>query len=122
MTIGTDGVIELFPTKSGGSTFHLDLTLANPKTDPKFDVDGMNQDAPITKKTEAGVTFFSTPGDVVHYASGGAPGRTIRIGSYASGGKGKTQTHNWDERPLFLYSDKDILNSEITVYVRAHGD
>lgn len=120
--LGPDGVIELFATKAGGSTFHLDMSLDDPRKDPKFDFDSMNSKAPVSKKVEAGVTYYNTPGSPVNYASGGPSGRTLRIGSYASGGKDKKQTHNWDQHPQYLFSDKDILNSEVSVYVRAHGD
>ncbi len=121
VNIGKDGVVELFPTKADGSTFYLDMSLDNPSKDSRFGFDNINKGITVTKKTEAGVTFFETPGSPVSYKSGGN-GSTLRIGSYASGGKGNTQTHNWDEHPLFLYNEKDIVNSEITVYVRAHGD
>jgi hypothetical protein len=117
--IGPDGVVQLFP--DAGSTFYLDLSLDDPRKDPKFDFDNINQSAHVTKKTEAGVTFFQTPGNPVTYKSSG-DGNTLRIGSYAGGGKGQKQTHNWDQNPDFLYNDKGIKNSEVTVYVRGDGD
>jgi hypothetical protein len=119
--IGPDGVIELFPTKAGGSTFYLDISLDDPSKDPRFAFDGINKGLKIAKKTENGITFYSTPGSPVSYKSGGN-GSTLRIGSYASGGKGQNQTHNWDQHPDFLFNEKDILNSEVTIAARGIGD
>ena len=121
--IDSNGVLELYPTLQGGSTFFMNMGLDDPTKDPCFSYDGMNKGVPTQKKTENGVTFYNTPGSKVNYHSGSPSGRIIRLGIYAEpGSKGQAQKHTWKEKPDFIWGQKGIRNHELTGFIRMHGD
>ncbi|MDQ2681802.1 MAG: hypothetical protein M3Y21_12425, partial [Candidatus Eremiobacteraeota bacterium] len=118
--IGQDGVQEIYPTASGGTTWSLDTSLDDPRSDPKFAYDNMVKDAPTTRQTEGGVTYYEVTAGDVNYKSGGS-GKTIRIDVYPGGGNHQQQKYSWRDNPDYLYNDKGIRSGERTIYVRLRG-
>jgi hypothetical protein len=115
--VGPDGVGMLFPAEAEGSSF--DLGDGDPTDlEPRF---GMEGDA-ATPGTDAGVSYWSTAGHRVTYASGSPAGKTVRLHFRPGGGK---QSFTWRDGALengFLGSPADLLNFEATVFVRVHED
>ncbi|HXS59670.1 MAG TPA: hypothetical protein VN703_02540 [Candidatus Sulfopaludibacter sp.] len=127
--LGPDGVSELYPTIDGGTTFYMDMSLDDPTKDPCFSYDHINMEpkqglpAKAERKTEKGVTFYVTEAPFCSYNSGTPPGKSLRLGIYASkGSKGQKQKHTWREKPDFLYDTKGIRNHELTGFIRMDGD
>ena len=128
-SVDPDSVLEVYPTVQSGTTFFMDMSLDDPTEDPCFSYDGINMhpkqgpSAIAYKKTEDGVTYYTTTGSYITYGSNSPPGRSIRLGIYAAkGSKGQTQKHTWKEKPDFLYDEKGIRNHEMTSFIRVHGD
>lgn len=120
--IGPDGVKMIYPTASGGSTAYINMSLSDPRQDTHFDFDSMNSSAPVTRKTENGVTFYNTPGNPVTYASGSASGRTIRLCIYPGSGKRQKQKFSYANNPGYLFDDQGIRSHEFTGYIRGHSN
>lgn len=115
--IGPDGVMQIFPDKTGETQVYM---MDDPPKD-KFNVSyGTGSHLPYTKKVENGLTFFNTTGSPITYASGAAPGRSVRLDMYPDGGIWNNKTkYAWNNNPVgYLYTSKGIRNGEYTIYVR----
>ncbi|MCI0572585.1 MAG: hypothetical protein L0Y66_17670 [Myxococcaceae bacterium] len=112
--VDEDGVGMLFPSNPSGSSFRLgtgDPTTVDPQ---HFDMEG----DPATEGSENGLTFWSTAGHRVTYASGKPAGKTVRLHLRPSGG---VQNFTWRfgaAEKGYIGNPGDVLNFEATVYVR----
>jgi hypothetical protein len=129
--IGPDGVTQIYPTETGGSQFYLNMDEPYSGGGPgttnntaQFNISyGTGSQFPFTTKTENGVKFFNTTGSPITYASGGKPGRSVRLDVYPDGGKWANHTkYSWKSNPGYLYTDRGIGNGEFTTFIRVHGD
>ena len=115
LPLDPDGVVMLYPPAPGGTAWHLG------SGDPNaggafFDLDGDS----ATSSTENGVTYWTTHGHKITYASGAPDGITMRLDIIAAG---DTQLYDWQNGALahgYLGSPADLKNLEATVYVRVH--
>jgi hypothetical protein len=117
--LGPDGVFQVFPTVAGGSEVYL----ADTPDKSKFNVSyGTGSHLPYTKQQEGKLTYFNSVGNRITYASGSAPGRSLRLDMYADGGMWANKTpYSWKSNPGYLYTPKGIDNGEYTVLIRPHG-
>lgn len=130
-SVGPDGVKQIYPTASGGTEFYLNMN--NPyqggsytsRSTAQFNISyGTGSQFPFTKgKDPSGLTFFNTTGSPITYASGGKPGRSVRLDVYPDGGKWNDKTSfSWQNNPGYLYTPNSIGSGEFTVFIRVHGD
>lgn len=112
--LDADGVVMLHPAAPTGSSWSLGTRDPNTVDRTYFDLGGDR----AARGTENGVTFWTTSGHKVSYASGAPDGVTVRLNIKASGG---SQRYTWKNGALqngFLGNAKDLKNIEATAYVR----
>lgn len=111
--LDADGIAMLFPSNTAGSSWNLGTR--NPNTDPTyFDLNGDK----ATQGSDNGISYWTTTGHKVSYASGAPDGVTVRLNIKAGGG---SQKYSWTHGALtngYLGSPRDLKNLEATVYVR----
>ena len=115
--VASAGVGMLFPSEPDGSRFHLGADDPT-ASEPQF---GMEGDA-ATPGIENGVSYWSTGGHRVTYASGAPAGKTVRLHLRPGGGE---QSFTWRDGAVengFIGGPADLLNFEATVFVRVHED
>ena len=115
--VDSDGVAMIFPADPQGSSWALGAGDPNRQA-PYFDLNGDE----ATQVTEGGITYWTTTGHKVNYASGAPSGKTVRLNIQAAG---DTQQYSWSDGGLeygYLGSPKDLKNFEATAYVRVRGD
>lgn len=106
MALDADGVLMMGVPKPTGSSWRLGTDDPNVTT-PYFHI----YESTATRLTEAGVTFWRSPGQ----SDGSATGRTHRLYTMPSGG---TQNYTWLSNPGYLGNSLDLLNFELTAYIR----
>jgi len=129
--IGPDGVQQLYPTADGGTEFYLNMDdpysggAYTSRHEAQFNISyGMGSQFPFTTHIEpSGLKYFNTTGSPVTYASGGKPGRSVRLDVYPDGGKWANNTnYSWKSNPGYLYTQHGIGSGEFTTFIRVHGD
>jgi hypothetical protein len=90
----------------------------------KFNISyGTGSHLPYTKHQEGMLTYFNSVGNPINYASGAAPGRSLRLDMYADDGIWADNTpYSWKSNPGYLYTPKGIKNGEYTIIIRPHGE
>lgn len=114
--VDADGVLMLFPSNPDGASWSLGTRDPNKVDQTYFDLNGDK----ATARTENGISYWTTTGHKVSYASGAPDGVTVRLNIKASGG---TQKYTWRNGAIehgYLSNPKDLKNFEATVYVRVH--
>ncbi len=112
--LDSDGVVMLFPPNPNGSSWNLGGRDPNTVDRTYFDLGGDK----ATPATENGISFWTTTGHKVSYASGAPDGVTVRLNIKASGG---TQTYTWRNGAAthgYISNPRDLKNFEATAYVR----
>lgn len=113
LQLDADGIAMLFPPNPAGSGWNLGAR--NPNADPAyFDLNGDK----ATQGSENGISYWTTTGHKVSYASGAPDGVTVRLNIKPSGG---AQKYSWTNGALangYLGNPRDLKNLEATVYVR----
>ena len=110
-----DGVQMLFESKGRGREYYLS------------DADNINEGKFITtdhndaeRKTEGNVAFWRVSAKDVHY-SDRSIGKTIRVNINAGGGLDGHQQNTWEDKPRYIWTNKDSENAEFTYYIRCSG-
>src|SRR6476469_2862889 len=117
------GVKKLFPSKPNPfcPDWYIDLSKDDPSGKTEFAVTYGHDMVKSTKKTENGITYFTTPGHKVTYNSGAPPGMSFRGAIYPDkevfddSAKG-----SWDQTPTpeYLHTPKSFGSFEMTWYIR----
>lgn len=114
LQLDANGVAMVFPSNTAGSSWSLGTRNPNTVDQTYFDLNGDK----ATQGSDQGVSYWSTSGHKVSYASGAPDGVTVRLNIKASGG---TQKYTWNNGALtngYLGNPRDVKNMEATVYVR----
>ena len=116
--VDSDGVGTIYKTLTGGTTYALGSK--NPNTESAVSLDEGGTAEEHTGSTTH-VHYWIYTGGPVNYASGGS-GRTCRVTLKPSGAG--PQQFNWRNGAItngFILNNKDVKNSEFTIYMRVEG-
>jgi hypothetical protein len=117
LQVDAQGVAMLFPSNPNGSSWSLGSRDPNTVDPAYFD---LNRDE-ATAGRENGISYWTTTGHKVSYASGAPDGVTVRLNIKASGG---SQLYTWRNGAIakgYLGNPRDLKNLEATVYVRVNN-
>ena len=124
-TIGPDGVIQLFSSKPGGTSWFLNMNAASDPHDGNFNISyGSGSHIKSTLGgTIGGRKYFNSVGAVQNYNSGSPSSRSCRFDIYPGGGQGSSAKYAWNSKPkpTYLYNEQGIRSKEMTVYLRTHN-
>lgn len=122
-TIGPDGVLQIYESEPGATRWFLNMAAANDPHDDHFNISyGSGSHIASTKHVEGGITYFNSKGAVQTYNSGAPDSRSCRFDNYPGLGQGSNNTsYSWKSNPGYLYNQQGIMNKEITIYLRPHG-
>jgi hypothetical protein len=115
--VDADGVLMLFPSKPDGVSWSLGTRNPNTVDKTYFDLNGDT----ATAGSENGISYYTTTGHKVSYASGAPDGVTVRLNIKPSGG---TQRYTWRNGAInngYISNPRDPKNLEATVYVRVNN-
>jgi hypothetical protein len=122
-TIGPDGVLQIYDSLVGGNKWYLNMAAPSDPADSKFNISyGTGSHIKSTKHTEGSITYFNSVGAKQTYASGSPDSRSCRFDNYPGGGMFSNNTsYSYKSNPGYLYNPQGIMNKEITIYLRPHG-
>lgn len=115
--LDADGVAMLFPSNPNGASWSLGNRNPNTVDSAYFDLNGDS----ATAGSANGVSYWTTTGHKVSYASGAPDGVTIRLNIKASGGSQRYTWRNGGPTNGYLGNAKDLKNVEATVYARVNN-